>query len=65
MEHFFSQLTVLIIGLIILTVGNLITREQEQSLQSTLKRSLAQGVSLIICFGTEFILLARVLYSDL
>lgn len=60
MSYFLSRLTVLIIGMIIFMAGTLITREQEQSFQSALNNSLALGMTLFVCFGTEFLLLANV-----
>lgn len=60
MSYLLSILAVLVIGVIILMVGVLMNREPGQSFKSALDDSVAWGMSFVVAFGGEFILLANV-----
>ncbi|MFA5826858.1 MAG: hypothetical protein WC825_12930 [Gallionellaceae bacterium] len=60
MSYLLSILAVLVIGVIILMVGVLMNREPGQSFNSSLNDSMTWGVSFVIAFGGEFMLLANV-----
>ena len=59
MSYFFSLLFVLTIGVLILMIGIILTREPGQSVASLLSHSLGWGMGFFIAFGGEFILLVN------
>lgn len=60
MSYLLSILAVLVIGMAVLMAGVLINREPGQSFNSALRDSMVWGISFVVAFGSEFMLLANV-----
>ncbi len=60
MSYLLSILAVLVIGAAILMTGILMNREPGQSFKSSLDDSMVWGMSFVVAFGGEFMLLANV-----